>query len=262
MLDPPISPPEAPSRDYATKMLVVSPEEPCQVELKQRPLPAPWQHTLLLAFVLALWAIYGALRASLTPSQMPQLIRYISTGIVQWLLVGSTIAGLYHRRSFILGVLGMPARRWLGKDLLTGLTILVSGWFVVIALHLALRHTSLHVASASNAVKALLPHTALEMILWVFVAMTAGICEEFIFRGYLQRQVTAWSGSLLAGIAIPSLIFGCLHLYQGIGSAIGITGLGLVYAIFAARLGNIRGVMIAHATQDFLAGLIHYLRHS
>jgi uncharacterized protein len=243
-------------------MLVESAEQPCEFEVKQRPLPAPWQHTLLLAFVLALWAIYGALRANLTASQMPQLVRYISTGIVQWLLVGSTIAGLYHRRIFIMGVLGIPARRWLGKDLLTGLTILVLGWFAVIALHFALRHTALHVASASSSVKALLPHTALEMTLWVFVAMTAGVCEEFIFRGYLQRQVAAWSGSMLAGIAIPSLIFGCLHLYQGIGSAIGITGLGLVYAIFAARLGNIRAVMIAHGTQDLLAGLIHYLRHS
>ena len=243
-------------------MFVESLEEPCEVELKQRPLPAPWQHTLLLALVLVLWAIYGALRANLTASQMPRLVRYISTGIVQWLLVGSTIAGLYHRRSFILGVLGMPARRRFGKDLLTGLTILVSGWLVVIALHFALRHTSLQAASASNAVKALLPHTALEMILWVFLAMTAGVCEEFIFRGYLQRQVSAWSGSMVARIAIPTLIFGCLHLYQGIGSAIGITGLGLVYAIFAARLGNIRAVMIAHGTQDLLVGLIHYLRHS
>ncbi|MBB5058987.1 hypothetical protein HDF16_003710 [Granulicella aggregans] len=243
-------------------MPVESAEQPCEVEVKQPPLPAPWQHTLLLAFVLVLWAIYGALRANLTTSQMPQLIRYISTGILQWLLVGSTIAGLYHRRSFILGVLGLPARRRLGGDLLSALAILVSGWIVVIALRIGLRHTSLHVDSANNAVKALLPNTPQEMILWVFVAMTAGVCEEFIFRGYLQRQVSAWSGSAVVGIAIPSLIFGCLHLYQGIGSAIGITGLGLVYAICTARIGNVRSVMIAHASQDLLVGLIHYLRHS
>ena len=202
---------------------------------------------------------------SVPASQRPSYrfpVRYISSIVLQWLIVGSTIAGLYNRRDFVLGVLGLPTRNRAWKDLAVSVSILASGWLVVILVHIALKHTRLRITYPNNAITSLLPHTSLEMGLWVFVAMTAGFCEEFVFRGYLQRQISEWSGSVPVGIVVPSLIFGCLHLYQGVGSAIGITCLGLIYAVFAARLGNLRSVMIAHALQDLLAGLIYHLRHS
>ena len=242
-------------------MLVESEEQPYSVELREKQLPAPWQHTLLLTVMLVLWAIYGVLRARDANAQMALPVRYISGIVMEWLAVGTTIAGLYTRRSFILSVLGLSDLMKFWKDWVIALAILLSGWLALIVAHLALRYTPLRVTSPNDAIKSLAPHTAPEMALWVFVAMTAGICEEFIFRGYLQRQISEWSGSTLTGILIPSLIFGSLHLYQGIGSAIGITVLGFVYAVFVTRLGNLRSVMIAHAFQDLLTGLILYLRH-
>jgi Type II CAAX prenyl endopeptidase Rce1-like len=40
----------------------------------------------------------------------------------------------------------------------------------------------------------LLPTTLAESIGWSVVAITAGICEEIVYRGYLQRQLSAFTG--------------------------------------------------------------------
>ena len=43
----------------------------------------------------------------------------------------------------------------------------------------------------------LIPGTTLELLVWFCLSATAGICEEIIFRGYLQRQFAAFTGSML-----------------------------------------------------------------
>ena len=55
----------------------------------------------------------------------------------------------------------------------------------------------------------LVPRSTREVVLWMLLSMTAGICEEIIFRGYLQRQLAALTGNVWAGIAVSGLIFGC-----------------------------------------------------
>jgi hypothetical protein len=47
------------------------------------------------------------------------------------------------------------------------------------------------------------------------VAITAGICEEIVYRGYLQRQLSAFTGSLPIAVCLQAAIFGAAHLYQG-----------------------------------------------
>src|SRR5436305_558859 len=42
-----------------------------------------------------------------------------------------------------------------------------------------------------NHVAPLRPQNTLEVALWIAVSITAGICEEIVFRGYLQRQLGA-----------------------------------------------------------------------
>ena len=38
----------------------------------------------------------------------------------------------------------------------------------------------------------MLPRTATEITLWIFLSLSAGICEEFTIRGYLQKQLSGW----------------------------------------------------------------------
>jgi len=227
-----------------------------------RPAPGPWQHTILLVGVLALWALYGALRSRLSPSEMPLTVRYISSIVMQSLLVGSTLAGVYHRRQFLSAVFGRPSNRQLIKDFLQGSLIYLTGLVVLYSVRFALSLTPLHGTYRRSIVQGLLPQSELELALWILVGIAAGTSEEFIFRGYLQQQVTGWTRSVPVGIVIPALLFGCMHFYQGIAGAIEIGTLGVLYGICAWRMGSLRGAMIAHTLQDVTAGLVHYVRQA
>ena len=46
-------------------------------------------------------------------------------------------------------------------------------------------------------------------------ALTAGFVEEFVFRGYIQRQCQALCGSTILASALQVLIFTQGHFYQG-----------------------------------------------
>jgi membrane protease YdiL (CAAX protease family) len=64
---------------------------------------------------------------------------------------------------------------------------------------------------------AMIPVTTNERLLWTVVAISAGICEEIVFRGWLLATLHA--PLLLAGTALvvaASVIFGLAHSYQGI----------------------------------------------
>ena len=59
------------------------------------------------------------------------------------------------------------------------------------------------------------PPARLEMFLWILLSVTAGICEETIFRGYLQKQLHAWLKSAPIAVVLSAAAFGAGHIYQG-----------------------------------------------
>lgn len=240
--------------------LVESVESEAPAEGRTRPEPiAPWQHTLFLLVVLMLWALYGMLHSRVLASVMPRGISYISHIIVECLLVGSTIAGLYHRRRFIYAMFGTVTARVAALDVAQGFLIYLAGAAVMVATWLVLK--PLHPVYQRDAVQAMAPHTRVELLLWFLLSLAAGSCEEFVFRGYLLQQFKRWWGSATVAIVVSSALFGCLHIYEGWGAVVGIGALGALYAMIAVRQGNLRGVVVAHFLQDALTGLFLYLRH-
>ena len=108
-------------------------DEEAQAEIRMRPeAVAPWPHTLFLVVVLALWATYGLVRLYLPTAATPRPLAYISSIVVQCLLVGSTIAGLYHRRRFVSDVLGGLNWREIGADVGTGFGVFLGGLAVML----------------------------------------------------------------------------------------------------------------------------------
>ena len=110
-------------------------------------------------------------------------------------------------------------------------------------------------AEANRTIALMAPHGAIEIALWIALALSAGFCEEFVFRGYLQRQLTAFTRSAPAGIALSALCFGLGHGYQGPRSAAVITLYGLLFGLLAHFSRTLRPGMIAHAWQDAFSGL-------
>lgn len=101
-------------------------------------------------------------------------------------------------------------------------------------------------------VAALLPRTPAERRMFAGLAVTAGICEELLYRGF-GLAALRWA---VPGIGTPALIvttgaaFGLAHLYQGrIGVAL--TGLlGAYFAWIAIATGSLVPVMLLHALLD------------
>jgi hypothetical protein len=229
------------------------------VEVRTQPdAVAPWQHTAFLIVVLTLWSIYGMVRLFLPTAGPPRLMVYTSSMIVQYLLVGSTIAGLYHRRQFVSDVLGGLSVEGLATDFGRGFGVFLGGLAVMLGVGLPVR-LLFHPHDHSAVVQALRPHTPAELAIWVLVSLTAGVCEEFVFRGYLLRQFHRWTGSVGLAIAVSTLVFGCMHFYEGPAAVVQITGLGAWYAVVAVRRGDLRSVMVAHFLHDAFTGTILYL---
>jgi hypothetical protein len=67
----------------------------------------------------------------------------------------------------------------------------------------------------SQATHLLAPQGQFESLLWIALAVTAGICEEIIFRGYLQRQFVAWTRGAPIGVLLSAALFGAGQIYQG-----------------------------------------------
>jgi uncharacterized protein len=105
-------------------------------------------------------------------------------------------------------------------------------------------------------VLALLPRSPLEIALWVGISVSAGICEETIFRGYLQRQLMVMTGSRPAGMLLAAGTFGLVHLYQGWRMATVLGLYGLMFGLLAYWRRSVRPGMIAHAWQDALTGVL------
>jgi CAAX protease family protein len=101
----------------------------------------------------------------------------------------------------------------------------------------------------------LLPKSGPESIVWIAVSAAAGICEELVYRGYLQRQLWSLTKSLPAALFLQAIIFGVGHIYQGWKPALVTAIYGLVFGLIAAWRRTIIPGAIAHAVLDIIGGL-------
>jgi uncharacterized protein len=69
--------------------------------------------------------------------------------------------------------------------------------------------------------------------MWIALSITAGVCEEAIYRGYLQRQITALTHRVPAGIFLSAADFGAAHAYQGLQRASVIATSALLFGLIA-----------------------------
>jgi uncharacterized protein len=228
---------------------------------------APWQHTAGVVLLLILWAgiTHGHVHAEFYSNHV---VSYISSCMMGWMLLGTVVAGLYRRKAFFITTLQRSAALWRIEALRA---LAVFGTYIMVAgiITVALHASHLHASFDQGAVEAAAPHTILELLLWFAVSFTAGFCEEHVFRGYLLPQCIAWlqkaGASFLTAAALSvvatSILFGSLHLYEGVGGAIIIGFLGAIYACYAISFRNLRAVILAHFMQDFLIGAWLYARH-
>lgn len=218
---------------------------------------APWWHTavvLLLLLAMVGFAYLGSLHdAGRAPHR---LIGYLVTMAAEWLIFGFIALGARWGGPSLAVLAGRFSPEWrsVRRDLLVAAAYLVVANIVLGWVEFGLGHVMK--AGSSEALKRLLPHTMTENAVFLLLALTAGICEEMIFRGYLQRQFSGWTGNATAGIVLQGIAFGAAHAYQGKVQIIVIAVYGCMFGCLAWWRKSLRPGMTAHFLQDAFGGLV------
>jgi membrane protease YdiL (CAAX protease family) len=106
-----------------------------------------------------------------------------------------------------------------------------------------------------GALSNLAPQTRTENHLFDMVAITAGVCEEVLYRGLLLATLVPLVGTWPA-VAISSLIFGLGHAYQGISGIVKTGLIGLILALLTVFSGSLFIAIVLHAIVDLTSGRI------
>ena len=114
---------------------------------------------------------------------------------------------------------------------------------------------------------------------FIWIAVEAGLCEEFLYRAVVQTRLTALSGSAWVGVAATSVLFGLAHapglylrggpgvdgwstdIWQVIAFTIStLAPLSLTFGFIYARTKSLLLVVLLHACVDVLPNLSEFIK--
>ncbi|MEE9269763.1 MAG: type II CAAX endopeptidase family protein [Candidatus Krumholzibacteria bacterium] len=180
---------------------------------------------------------------------------YYLTLVVEWILVAAVLA-------FWLPGGRNLADLGLGFDVTLGWWIGAGATIVVIAVSIYQTFSTIRNSEALAKMReqvepfrALLPHSTKEGQLFNAVSVTAGICEEFLYRGFLIAYFGAFVDIWLA-VALSSIAFGVGHMYQGKVGILKTGVIGLALAGLYVLTGSLWAPMVLHAFVDVNSGFV------
>ncbi len=223
----------------------------------------PWDFILILLILGVVVPWRGAVRIKrllaqdvLTTSQ--RLSLYASTIAFQWLLVavifwrsfsrhlspnelGLVVSGIWQTWSVALVVTGLLCmNQWAGVRKMARLPPSQRGFLFQFTQKIMPQHPG-------------------EAFVFVALACTAGLSEEFVYRGFVFAVFSrAFTGTPFAGffaLVISSAWFAMAHLYQGRRGIITTFIVGLLFSILRIWTGNIMPAIAGHIGVDLVAGL-------
>jgi uncharacterized protein len=220
---------------------------------------APAWHTALLAALFLGFAVSGALfqrHSQSAPGMMqahPNAIPlYLSLIAMEWgLFLYVWKGGLRRTGTKVSEIIG---GRWgSAKDVFVDAGLALGIWAVWMLIEKGWDRWlgAGHAAS----IQTYLPQRAIEIFLWIGVSISAGICEEFVFRGYFQKQFEAYTHTKWLALILQAVLFGVSHGYQGVQASAQIVVFGALYGGLALWRKSLRPGMMAHAWSDILSGI-------
>jgi membrane protease YdiL (CAAX protease family) len=219
----------------------------------------PWDFWLIFLFlsVVIPWRGYTRLKKLLAlPSAdtKEKLTLYALTIAFQWVLVG-LVAWRSWVRGLTLQELG------LGQERGTGIVVgAVAGALLIGGLQwLNLRRMGRMGGEAPELLrklaKRLLPVNLLEYLPYSALAITAGVCEEFVYRGFALAAFSKAGLPLWLAVLASSILFGLAHVYQGRAGMVSTGIFGVLLAVGRVWSGSLLPVMMWHAGLDLAAGI-------
>jgi uncharacterized protein len=219
----------------------------------------PWDFWLIF-FVLGVllpWRGHVRLQKMLAlpqPSARERILLYASTIAFQWVAAGA-VAWRARVRGLTLEELGLVIHgrgRILFAAIVGAATLGAFQW-------LNLRRIGRSPGKAQSFMRRLaeriLPQTRSEILPYLSLAVTAGICEEFLYRGFAMAALTRAGLSAWGAVLLSATLFGLAHLYQGRGGLVSTLVIGTVFGIARIAYDGIAPVVLWHAAVDAVAGL-------
>jgi len=209
---------------------------------------APGRHLVGFFLILAGIATVGWLMA-----RHPFANRFLTYGTLiamELLRVWYVIAGARANGHGLMNIVGRGWSAWRdgARD-----SLLAIGTIVLVAL--VSRGLVFLLGNFSPDTAFMVPTNFAESTGWIVLSITGGICEEIAYRGYLQRQLWAFTGRLPIAVCLQAVAFGAVHIYQGWKAVVVIIGIGLVLGSIAAWRRSLIPGTIAHSILDIIGGL-------
>lgn len=223
----------------------------------------PIDHLLLVVIVL-LWPLYIAafryprLRRDLIMGRPGARLRaYMEGAALEWgLMIFVLMLWFAWKRS--AGMLGLTAS--MGWQLALGVVALVA----VTILLTRQRHKIMadeelqqQLRQSLTNVSPMLPATATELKAFYGLSVTAGVCEEILYRGYVLWYISEVT-NVVVGVLLSSLLFGLAHAYQGTRGMVQTGAVGLVLAITYVLSGTLWIPIAMHAFLDINSGRLAF----
>ncbi|MHB8423789.1 MAG: CPBP family glutamic-type intramembrane protease [Gammaproteobacteria bacterium] len=207
---------------------------------------------LLLLDHFVLWPTF--LRRSQSDPGRARLWYWSGVIIILWTLVAAGVAlWLFEARNWgaLRFIIPHGWRLWGAIGLVLALAITIA--------QLAVRFArSKRVKLGNPNIEKLEPHTRSELGWWVMLSLSAGFCEEFIFRGYLIWAFQSVFG-LWGAAAFSVVVFAVAHAYQGIKGIFGTGIIGSLLTLVVLISGSLWPAIALHALADIGSGLIAWL---
>lgn len=231
---------------------------------RENPPPEPWNVTprlgtyLLLIFLVVVWPIVGLLLMAVDTSQIdfdrfdPVIFIYLPTMIMQWLMFLAVALALWRENAGFASIGFTPIRR-------SHVTIAV-GFFITANIILAgLQYLLIQMGlPISKDVDKIVAGGGRLIWWWLAVSVTAAVCEEVCFRGFiLTRLRQVLGGDWRRPVLLATIAFAAGHTYQGWGGLILMLVYGAMFCGLFLYTKSLWPGIIAHFIQNFSAVLIY-----
>ena len=218
-----------------------------------------WRYLLTPVLALLLTVLAGVavtlllMGLHLVPSDIATQIQqpkdvtpfYLGVGFYFGLLmVGLAVAAAIVQRKHPRDIIGL----WRWKFFLLGLVLwtLVQGGLALIDLLIAPRGFAITAG----------PGTAMLAVVALAGVATQTFAEEFIFRGYLTQGILLALKKPLPTAVVSGLLFGSLHIPNGIPQALNAVLFGIVCALIAMRSGGIALTSGLHLANNYFGAVV------
>jgi len=217
-------------------------------------LPAPLWHTgIVLLYALVpyrLWPGWTRLVRALPYNSASFDILNIA---IYTVVVAFVCLGLSLRQTPLEQMIGELWTSW--KSALRDIAIGLGLWLVARYADRLIYYLSPYPSRAR-----LLPHAKSALLISIFLSIVAGVAEELIFRGYLQKQFTALCRNFGAGLLIQAGLFALSHGYHQLPGAFCQHFLfGLMTGLLAHWRKSLLPGMIGHAWLDAYWDLLRFV---